>query len=349
MRHLATILLLLLLTISCTTTTIDAPPPYEPDETEAEVQVNSAETAEQQGFDPDMLAQIPTYVEDRFSHLFSVLVLRNGQLVHEWYAEDVNSETPAVVFSVTKSVVSTLIGIAIDDGLIASVDQTLGELIPLQLPVDGDPRTAEVTLRQLLTMTSGIYCRNDGCHDSSVPESAARDLEEDPGVTFAYDTGASHLLSAVLEEVTGMTTYEYAEQELFDPMNFSGESWDVDADGVHFGGKGLNLRPRDMAKFGQLFLNDGQWEGEQLISAEYVAAATTNQLSDTQSTEEYGYLWWPGEVEGYETYAAVGYAGQYVTVVPELELVVVITSSFWRRHANNNAIIRELIVPAIVD
>ncbi|MGB1249132.1 MAG: serine hydrolase domain-containing protein [Candidatus Promineifilaceae bacterium] len=347
MKNILTLLLLLLFTNACTTTTVEEPaPPYQSAGLESGV---GSDSAENQGFDPDMLAQIPTYVEDGYSHLFSVLVLRNGELVSEWYADDQNADTPAVAFSVTKSFMSALIGIALEEGLIDSVQQTLGELIPLSLPVDGDPRTADITLKQLLTMTSGMYCSNDSCHGTSIPEATSRELELDPGTQFVYDTGASHLLSAVLEEATGMTAYEYAEQKLFTPLGFEGESWDTDSDGVYFGGKGLNLRPRDMAKFGQLFLDEGQWDGVQLVSADYIRESTTDRLDNVAADGEYGYLWWPGEVEGHTAYSAVGYGGQYITVVPDLELVVVITSNYWRQYPNNNAIIEELIVPAIVN
>ena len=137
--------------------------------------------------------------------------------------------------------------------------------------------------------------------------------------------------------------------KLFGPLAFEGHTWDTDSEGVNFGGKGLNIRPRDMAKFGQLFLDEGIWDGEQLISADYIDEATRNQLTVFSEDGDYGYLWWLNEIEGHPMYAAVGFGGQHITIVPELDLVVVITSSFWRRHNDNDAIIYDLIVPAIIE
>lgn len=337
----------LMVLMGCTSVTVENPaPPFEPVEEEDVLLGNSAES---QGFDPDMLAQIPAYVEDRFPHLYSVLVLRNGELVHEYYADGQSADTPAVVWSVTKSFVSALVGIAIEEGLIMSVDQTLDELIPLYLPIDGDPRLNEVTLRQLLTMSSGMFCNRDGCHDNSISQTTSADLQAEPGERFAYDTGASHLISAILTEATSMTTYEYAEMKLFEPLAFERHSWETDSEGLYFGGKGLSVRPRDMAKFGQLFLDGGVWDGEQLVPESYIQESTVDQLGGISAETEYGYLWWPSEVEGHDAYAAVGFGGQYITVVPDLELVVVITSNFSRPRNDNNAIIYDLIVPAIID
>lgn len=346
MRLLLSFLLGLMM-FGCTTVVIEEAPPFEP--AMVEVGEISAETVVDNGFDPDVLAQIPNYIENGYSHLYSVLVLRNGDLVYEWYADGITSDTPAVVWSVTKSVTSSLIGIAIEEGLIDSVDQTLGELIPLRIPLDADPLIQQITVEQLLTMSSGLYCNRDGCHNNSVAQTMAQSVHGQPGTLFVYDTGASHLLAAVLEEATGMSPFDFGSDKLFEPLGFQNISWDTDSNGLNFAGKGLNIRPRDMAKFGQLILNDGEWNGVQLIPANYLHAATVDQLDGIAANGEYGYLWWPGEVDDHDSFAAVGFGGQYITVVPELELVVVITSNYTRPRDGNDNIIRDLIVPAIVD
>ncbi len=293
-----------------------------------------------------MLAEIPAYRDENVEQLNSVLVIRNGELVYEHYFDAVTEDTVDQVWSVTKSVTSALIGIALDDGLIESVNQPIGGFFSADQLADSDPRLAEITVHELLTMTSGSWCGNDGCHDDAIGDVLDRELRNEPGETFVYDTGASHLLSGVLTHVTGMSESAYAEQELFAPLNIETSEWATDSDGDNFGGKGLQLRPRDMAKFGQLFLDQGVWQGEQLISAEFVQQATTSQV-ETGEASGYGYLWWLGEVEGYASYAAVGFGGQFVHVVPELELVTVLTSNYWPPRDNSSEIIEALIVPAV--
>ena len=176
-----------------------------------------------------------------------------------------------------------------------------------------------------------------------------RKWRHEPGTTFVYDTGVSQIISAVLEEATGMSVLDYASAKLFEPLGIAEARWDTNGDGVHGAGEGLFLTPREMVKFGQLILNEGMWEGERLVSAEYITTSTSNQLSADIADGEYGYLWWLGDVDGNPAHLAVGYGGQMIVIVPNLDLVVAITSDFWRHHEGNEAVIHEVIAPAIVD
>ncbi len=319
-----------------TTAEVDAPLPlYE-----------WAESApEAQGMNRAKLDEMPIYITDAVQQIHSVLVVRNGTLVYEYYKDGREAESADVVWSVTKSITSLLIGIAIDEGLL-TVEQTLGEILTAQQLADSDPALATITVRDLLTMTSGISCRNDDCHDDTLATVLADELSDPPSTTFAYDTGASHLLSAVLEQVTGMPPHDYAAKKLFIPLGIVPPPWEIDDDGNTFGGKGIAMFPRDMAKLGQLLLDEGVWDGERLISAEYIAEATQNQIADVSDTE-YGYLFWMGDAGGYETFSAIGFGGQYITVVPELELVITITSDFFPPKDGSDSIIEPFIIAAV--
>ena len=177
----------------------------------------------------------------------------------------------------------------------------------------------------------------------------AREWQAEPGTAFVYDTGVTQIVSVVLEEATGMSVLEYAEAKLFTPLRITDVRWDNNGDGVNGSGEGLFLRPREMMNFGQFVLNEGAWEGEQLVSAEYVREATVNQLDPEVSDGGYGYLWWLNEFGGHPAHTAVGYGGQWIIVVPNLDLVVTITSNALRDYRGTNTVVREIVMPAIVE
>jgi len=168
-----------------------------------------------------------------------------------------------------------------------------------------------------------------------------RPMAAAPGTTFNYSSGVSHLLSAIIEEATGMQTMSFAREYLFGPLGISRVSWITDPRGTAFGAGGLRLTPRDMAKFGQLYLQDGIWDGKQVITAEWVEASVTRQVSAHGAASYYGYQWW---VRGDGTFAAHGYRGKRIFVIPDLEMVVVFTADL-----SDNApsvILSNFIIPA---
>jgi CubicO group peptidase (beta-lactamase class C family) len=235
------------------------------------------------------------------------------------------------VRSVTKSVLATLVGIAVDRGQIAGVDRTLAELLPTYAADMPAPLRA-ATLRQVLTMTAGVP--DDGARDAAPPGPAddwaryALTLgpRRPPGAGFVYSTTGSHLLSAVLTRATGLSALDYARRELFGPLGISPDpGWRADPQGRQLGGTGLSLSAAEMLALGRLYLAGGRWDGRQLLSAGWVADATRSQVP-TGGAFDYGYQWWVTTAGGHPAFAAQGFGGQLVEVVPDLALVVVVRS-----------------------
>lgn len=279
----------------------------------------------------------------------SLLVVKDGRLVVEEYFGVGDPDGLHDVRSVTKSVVSALTGIALARGDIHSLDDPaadyLGPLVP-----DLDPEKRAITIRHLLTMTSGLEWDESGGFGSYTEWIRSRDhlgflldkpFEAAPGSRFNYNSAAVHLLGVVVEQATTMTLPTLAQFALFDPMGIAGSRWESLGGGFHNGGAGLDLRPRDLARFGQLFLQRGSSGGHQIMPAEWVdissdAAAGqgigAGSLAGIPSLggTSYGYLWWvaPGAPE--PLYFAWGYGGQYVVVVPDLGLIVVATNDWYR-------------------
>jgi CubicO group peptidase (beta-lactamase class C family) len=254
--------------------------------------------------------------------------------------------------SVTKSVISMLLGIAISEGRIAGLDQTLRELLPDHVAVM-TPAVAKLTLRQLLTMTAGIpnVDTPTGPEFASAPNWVDAILTSaDPrGVpTFLYANGDSHLLAAILERATGSSVLDYAREKLFGPLGIdiahvatpiasietvpemtAGEvSWPVDPQGVNLGWALLALRPSDLARLGQMYLDGGKAAGVQVVPAQWVAESTTSQAPAYGLTTDYGYQWWVGKADGVPAYMALGFGGQVIEVVPDRGLVVAVATQF---------------------
>jgi CubicO group peptidase (beta-lactamase class C family) len=249
-----------------------------------------------------------------FTGVTSLLVARHGRLVVERYY-GIQAADRVPVFSITKSVVSALVGIALAEKRLRGVDERLADIVP-----GADRRIA---LRHLLSMTAG-YGRqlNFGPLDPSTL--ANRPLVSPPGTTFRYDSGSSDLLAAVLARVTGMTAAEYARRRLFGPLGIRDVRWP----GSH-GGSGIVLRPRDLLAFGQLYLDGGTWKGKRIVPASWVRASTRVQIDIPPGqgvTSGYGYDWWV-ETRGKRFFAAHGYLGQILAVFPRLDEVVLVTSS----------------------
>jgi CubicO group peptidase (beta-lactamase class C family) len=289
-----------------------------------------------------------------------LLVERNGVLVMEEYFNRTNPSTPLDVRSVTKTVTSILIGIALDLGLIRDVDQTVGDHLFPVVPTLG-PDKAAITIRQLLTMTSGLPWRE---LNSTVQDYSAwvgsddpllwmleRPFQHPPGEVWNYNTGASHILSAILTEATGASARDFAQAYLFAPLEEEVGPWVADNRGYCFGGHGVSLRGRTMIKLGRLFLDGGTWQGRLVVSESWVRESTAHH-NDTGDAlpyaSGYGYLWWMGRDPrtGLEYKMAVGYGGQFIVVVPERNTVVAAAtawSSVRSADANFMLVLRTIV------
>jgi CubicO group peptidase (beta-lactamase class C family) len=336
----------------------------------------------QVGMDPKTLAKLDTNAAYH-PQLRSLLVIRHGYLVYERYW-DGDASTGQEAFSVTKSFTGTLVGIALGDHKLKSLNQTVGQLLAAHLPADADPRIAKVTVRQLLTMTSGL-AGDDGSLDGDfdlllrllqsrdwVRHILGRKLATRPGSTFAYSNAGSHLLSAIVADATGQSTLAFARARLFAPLGIHAEhalqpvnidnatraeaqaydraavAWNTDPQGYQTGWSGLKLPARDLAKLGYLYLNGGRWDGVQVVPADYVRAATQAQSQPPPSAglDGYGYQWWVTSEQGHPSFLAMGFGGQFVQVVPDLDLVVVITSDAASQRGDARQLVGEAIIPA---
>jgi CubicO group peptidase (beta-lactamase class C family) len=260
------------------------------------------------------------------------------------------------VQSVTKSVISALVGIALEDGCIKSLDDPIWDYLPGRTPAENDPLKREISLEHLLTMSSGFEWI-----DGQTPIWTSADwiqfvldqpMASPPGTVWNYNSGNAHLLSAIIQNACGQNTLEVAREKLFTPLGITEFTWETDPQGIPNGGWGLSMLPRDMAKIGLLYLNDGVWDGQQILPAEWITASTQRYFQVPKPLEPwdlyYGYTWWLHGDGSY--YAAHGRGGQFIYVLPEQGMVVVFT-----RDVNTpddefigpQQLIREHIVPAV--
>ena len=259
----------------------------------------------------------------------SMAVVRDGYLLEErhWFGPP---ELLRQSWSVTKSVVSMLIGIAIEQGLIEDgLTARMVDYLPEHLVPD-DPAKQDILIWHLLTMTAGFEWNEDDVVDwmngvDPVGDILSRPLADPPGTVWLYNTAASHLLSVVLTEATGMTTLEYADQVLFGPLGITERSWQLTG-GYHAGGHGLHLRTHDLAKLGVLTIDGGSWQGERIVSSYWLNLSTYPlvQLGDMGPLTDlrYGMLWWLDRGSDHDIYMALGHGGQFIFCVPSLKLVV---------------------------
>ncbi len=272
-------------------------------------------------------------------NLKSLVVYKDDRIVREEYFGGCNSNSVFDVRSVTKTVMSTLIGIAIDKGFIQSEDRTLGYYRE-QYGGSVDSSKRDIRIRDLLSMSSGLSAdelANPGEYDSwfnstnQVEYTLNLPLNDKPGTMFTYNSGVAHLTSAIISASTGMNTLEFARRYLFQPLNISDHSWQTDKQGIYNGGAGLSLTAHDMIRLGVLFLNRGMYNGKRVISEEWIDKATSTKISTRNAQPfgpNYGYFWWIGNKDGHEYFWANGYGGQFVVVVPDLRLVVAATNTW---------------------
>ena len=265
--------------------------------------------------------------------LHSLLVSWRGTLVLEHYARGIRPERPANVKSVSKSLISALVGIAIERKLLPGVETPISRFFP-QLLTDPDSRKAAITIEDLLSMRSGLEStssRNYGAWVTSrnwVQYVLSRPVVSQPGTTMEYSTGSSHLLSAIVTMASRNTTHGFAQEALATPLGWTLPRWPRDPQGIYFGGNDMLLTPRQMLGFGELYLRRGRAGGRQVVPARWVDTSCVPRGQSRYNPDQfYGYGWWTRRFAGQESCFAWGFGGQYIFVFPALDLVVVTTST----------------------
>ncbi|MHA2380653.1 MAG: serine hydrolase domain-containing protein [Candidatus Thorarchaeota archaeon] len=304
------------------------------------------------------------YIAAQDYSIDSVVIVRHGYIVLEEYLNPEHDVTTRhEIYSCTKSFISALVGAAIEEGLVAGVEQKVLSFFPNRTFDNMDSRKENITLEDMLTMTPGLEW-----HELDIPYSSPdnsfrlmystsdwvqyvldRPMAQDPGEVWNYNSGASHILSVILQNLSSSSPADYIDwvtSHIYNPLGIGGLTWYDDPQGNYFGGSGMRLTPREMAKFGYLFLNNGSWDGEQIIPEAWVEVSTSSQAERSSSTH-YGYQWWVFPDIG--MYAAHGYGGQNIIVVPEYDMVVVFTSSLPEDQWPFPHFVSEYIIPAALD
>ncbi len=302
--------------------------------------------------------KINTWLDARVHHLDAIMVQHRDVLIYSRMFNWFRTDQPHEFQSATKTISSILIGMALDEGLIRTVDQSIAELLPEHAALlVGDK--ASMTLYHALTMQTGLRWGDFGANNSFEQIEVARDsvsfvlgepLESKPGTRFFYNTGSSHILSAIIQRQTGMTAFEYAKRRLFKPLGITQVSWPALPDGRTQGGWGMYLSPKDMLKIGQMLSNGGKYRGKQVVSRRYVDEMFKRRV-ETYYDAGYGYqIWFPND-HGHKNMGAVrGYGGQDIFVARDLDLVVVFTGNigFPDRNAKDiRSLLKDVILPMV--
>ena len=335
----------------------------EPDSPATDAKTTSIERAVP---DEALSAAMEKYLQsakDKKLNIQSVRVLQHGKVLYEKWLNGGEPQTPHVLNSVSKTFTSAAVGLAIGEGLL-SLDDKIISFFPDDLPDSPSENLKKVTVRNLLTMNSGHDSEpkrgKDG--ESWVKSFLAWPIEHEPGTYYCYNSLGTYMLSAIVQKVTGQKVVDYLQPRLFDPLGIEAPRWEESPQGINCGGWGLYLKTEDLAKMGQLLLQGGQWNGKQILPAEYVAEATRAQvpcqpswiradkIAESGLTPEnsdwvlgYGYQVWRCR---HNAYRADGAGGQYIIVIPDKDAVVINTASLQDMQAELN-LVWDYILPAL--
>jgi CubicO group peptidase (beta-lactamase class C family) len=297
--------------------------------------------AEQQGIDSQILASMLENIKEKELEIDSVQIIRNGKLVLDTYIHPFSKDELHIVHSCAKSVISLLIGIALDQKHLKNLNQRIIKLLPVNEVKNIDGGKKKINLRHLLTMTTGLNSRDSYLYRweglSRMRENGDwtgfildLPMTSKPGEFFEYSNMASFLLSAIITETTGQTASAYAKENLFRYLGITETIWESDPRGNSVGWGELWLNPLDLAKIGILVLEDGRWEDRQIVPTAYLNEATSVQATTGAALPDYGYHWWINEDN---LIMAMGYAGQYLIINRNFNLVTVFTSSLDEKDA----------------
>ncbi len=274
--------------------------------------------------------------------IHALIVAVDGKPIVERVYRGPALDRPVNIKSASKSIISALVGVAIDRGMIRNVEQPILPLLKKRVPGEMDPKVATITVDHLLSMRSGLE-RTSGLQNYGrwvqspnwVSFALSREFIDEPGGNMLYSTGNTHLLSAILTDSTGSSTWDLARAWLGEPLQIAIPQWTRDPQGVYFGGNEMSLSPRDLLRFGELYRYGGMYQGKRIVSEDWVRASWTVRTIDN-SGRAYGYGWFIAEAHGYAVYYAWGFGGQMLYIVPDLGLTVVVTSDTNTRSAVDN-------------
>ncbi|MFO7729252.1 MAG: serine hydrolase [Spirochaetia bacterium] len=317
---------------------------------------------ESQGIRSENLQRMVEHIESNKLAIHSMIIYKNGTIPFEVYFERYNTNVSHNMKSTSKGIISALVGIALREGFIESLDDRVLSYLPDYGAKDAGK--ADITIRDLLTMSSGLKWDENNFNSMYTFFVSKRIMERvlnqplvhEPGSRFNYNTGLTHLLSAVILEASGMSTLQFAQEYLFEPLDIHNVQWETDRDGYYIGGSELFLTPRAMTKFGVMYLHDGKYAGRQIVPKDWVRESTTTQIEGSfHSTQiQYGYLWWLGVgnrlftyLDNEKAFLAMGVHGQRIFIHPELDTVVVITAD-QGDESQCDILIRDFVLPAIL-
>jgi CubicO group peptidase (beta-lactamase class C family) len=309
-------------------------------------------TPESEGVSSAGLLAFVEAAERRIDALHSVMLVRHGSVVAEGWWAPYAADEPHMLFSLSKSFTSTAVGLAVAEGRLSVDDFVIG-FFPEDAPAEPSANLRAMRVRDLLTMTTGHHEEDIrdfpfAADENLVKRFLALPVAHKPGTLFVYNTPASYILSAIVQKITGQPVVDYLKPRLFDPLGIVSPAWDASKRGISLGGFGLNLRTEDIARFGQLYLQKGTWQGKPLVPAAWVDAATSRQVSNGSAPgsdweQGYGYQFWRTR-HGF--YRGDGAHGQFCIVMPQYDAVLAITSGT-RDMASVMNLAWEVLVPAL--
>lgn len=316
-----------------------------------------------QQMDPQALEEIRDKVRD-MPNVYSLLIVRNGKIVHEQYHNGANPNTLLHIRSITKRITATMVGMAIHDGYITGYQEPITSFFP-EIAASTGEGWDQVNLYHLLHMISGMdWDENTDLMDYENNQNQpleyifSRDIVHEPATHFEYNTPGIDLLAYVVQRTYTKDFGEFTEEKLFDPLGILGYEWEEAGNGVKRGGLGLELTARDLAKFGLLFHNNGFWKGDPVVPSGWVDFCIENPLSlddvegDHAAGLSIGNTWWTREFYGVKTHYADGYGGQILTIVPEHDIIIVMNRSYNVTPDQNGEAFSQFfdtILPGILD
>lgn len=277
------------------------------------------------------------------TEIHSVMVVRRGKVIGEIHPAPFAPEYRHTLYSCSKTFVAAAVGLAVADNRLRLTDR-VAAFFPESLPDSVSPHLADMTVHHLLTMTSGITpdWEMRGKRTDWTRAFLSKTVKK-PGEKFEYDSMSTYLLSAIVQKVTGMTLLDYLTKKLFRPMNITEAAWEMSPEGIHTGGWGLHIQSESMAKFGLLLLRRGVWEGRRLLPDDWVERMTSRQIATEGGG--YGYQTWMDEYSG--AVRADGALGQYILMIPDKEMVIVVTQCTRTNGSQQRKLIRERLIPHV--